>query len=165
MGSTDGPLGRVLRWMALAAGWILMAVMLGTVVDVIMRYVFNAPFRGSLEVTEFSLSLIVWLSMAYCGWTGGHIAVDLFEKWLDRPWLRWLPALLSLAGAAVFAVMAYQVVRETLDTLPKVSNMMRLPHYPFKLAVAFGAAMFALVLATEAVSTFKGGRDRKGQQE
>jgi TRAP-type C4-dicarboxylate transport system permease small subunit len=38
------------------------------------------------------MALIVFLGIAYCGWTGGHIAVDVFEKWLDRPSLRFLPA-------------------------------------------------------------------------
>lgn len=151
----DGPLGRFLRYMGLASGTILMLLMLGTVADVVLRYIFNAPFSGSLELTEFAMSLIVWLSMAYCGWAGGHIAVDLLDKWLDRPALAWLPALLSLVGAAVFAVMAWQVMLETLDTMNKVSNMMRLPHYPFKLAVAFGAAMFALVLLVQAVLSLR----------
>lgn len=152
----DGPFGSFLRLLGLASGWLLMLLMLGTVLDVAMRYLFNAPFRGSLELTEFTMALVVWLGMAYCGWTGGHIAVDLFESWLERPWLRWLPALLSLTGAAVFAVMAWQVVIETADTMGKVSNMMRIPHYPFKLAVAFGAGVFALVLTVEAARGLRG---------
>jgi TRAP-type C4-dicarboxylate transport system permease small subunit len=154
----NSALGRVLTWMGLAAGWILMLLMLGTVADVVLRYVFNRPFSGSLELTEFSMALIVWLSMAYCGWVGGHIAVDLLDKWLERPALAWLPALLSLVGAAAFAVMAWQIVLETLATMSKLSNMMRLPHYPFKLAVAFGAAVFALVLLVQAVASLRGKR-------
>ena len=152
----DGLLGRFVRLLGLVSGAILMLVMFGTVADVVLRYVFNAPFRGSLELTEFAMSLIVWLSMAYCGWTGGQLAVDLLDRWLERPALAWLPALLSLIGAALFFFMAWQIVLETFDTLNKVSNMMRLPHYPFKLAVAFGAAMFALVLLVQAFTGWRG---------
>lgn len=153
---SGGALARVLRILGLISGTILMLLMLGTVADVALRYLFNAPFSGSLELTEFAMALIVWLSMAYCGWAGGHIAVDLLDKWLDRPSLAWLPALLSLVGAAMFALMSWQIVLETLDTTTKVSNMMRLPHYPIKLAVAFGAAMFALVLLVQAVTGWRG---------
>lgn len=152
----ETPLGRILLAMGLVSGIILMMLMFGTVADVALRYLFNAPFRGSLELTEFSMALIVWLSMGYCGWSGGHIAVDLLDKWLDRPSLAWLPALLSLAGAALFALMSWQIVLETLDTMSKASNMMRLPHYPFKLAVAFGAGIFALVLLVQAVNGWRG---------
>ncbi len=152
----DGVIGRLVRLLALVSGWILMLLMLGTVADVALRYIFNAPFRGSLEITEFAMALIVWLSMAYCGWSGGHIAVDLLDRWLDRPGLAWLPALLSLVGAALFMFMAVQIVFETLDTLSKMSNMMRIPHYPFKLAVAFGAALFSLVLLVQAFTSWRG---------
>jgi len=152
----DGAFGAFLRVLGLLSGALLMLLMLGTVADVAMRYLFNAPFRGSLELTEFTMALVVWLGMAYCGWTGGHIAVDLLERWLDLPWLRWLPALLSVMGAVLFAMMAWQVASETAETLSKTSNMMRLPHWPFKLAVAFGAAMFSLVLAIQAVRGLRG---------
>jgi len=142
--------------LGLASGAVLMLLMLGTVADVALRYLFNAPFRGSLELTEFAMALIVWLSMAYCGWVGGHIAVDLLDRWLNRPALAWLPALLSLLGAGVFTLMAWQIVLETLDTMSKISNMMRIPHYPFKFAVAFGAAMFAVVLLVQAATSWRG---------
>lgn len=156
MGSLEAAFGRILHALAVLSGLVLLLMMLGTVADVVMRYVFNAPFRGSLELTEFAMSLIVFLAMAHCGWTGGHIAVDLLERWLDRPWLRFLPALLSIIGAALFAVMTYQVAVEALATTSKVSNMMRIPHYPFKLAVAFGAAMFSLTLLLEAIKAMRG---------
>ncbi len=152
----DGILGRFMRMLGLTSGAILMLLMLGTVADVALRYIFNAPFRGSLELTEFAMALIVWLSMAYCGWVGGHIAVDLLDRWLNRPALAWLPALLSLLGAGVFMLMAWQIVLETLDTMSKISNMMRIPHYPFKFAVAFGAAMFAVVLLVQAATSWRG---------
>jgi hypothetical protein len=52
--------------------------------------------------------------------------------------------------------MSWQIVLETLDTLSKASNMMRIPHYPFKFGVAFGAAVFALVLVVQAFRTLRG---------
>ena len=152
----DGALGRFVRFLGLLSGGILMMLMFGTVADVVLRYLFNAPFRGSLELTEFAMALIVWLSMAYCGWTGGHIAVDLLDRWLNRPALAWLPSLLSIVGAALFMFMAWQIVLETFETMSKISNMMRIPHYPFKLAVAFGAAMFAVVLLVQAFTGRRG---------
>lgn len=140
---------RFLRLMALAAGCILILLMLVTVLDVVLRYVFNRPLASSWEFTEFSMALIVFLTIAYCGWVGGHISVDLFEKWLDRPSLRFLPALLAFTGAALFAVIAYRVGLEAFATYGQVSNMLRWPHFPFRFTVAFGAAMYAIVLFIE----------------
>ena len=137
---------RFLRYLALASGAVLLVLMVYTVIDVILRYAFNAPFSGSVEFTEFAMALIVFLAIAYTGWTGGHISVDLLEKALDRPSLRLLPAIIAFAGGLLFALIAYLSTRETIATIDQTSNMLIWPHYPFRLTVAFGAAMFAVVL-------------------
>jgi TRAP-type transport system small permease protein len=147
--------GRFLRLLALVGGGILLLVMAVTVVDVVMRYVFNAPLASAWEFTEFSMTLIVFLGIPYCGWTGGHIAVDLLEKWLDRPGLRFLPALIAFTGALLFALVAYRATLETLATIQQVSNMLRWPHYPFRFTAAFGSAMFAIVLLIQGVESLR----------
>lgn len=140
---------RFLRLLALVAGICLLLLMAFTVIDVFLRYVFNAPLRSVYEFTEFMMALIVFLGLAYCGWTGGHIAVDLFAKWLDRPSLRFLPATLSFVGAALFALVAYRATLETIATIDQFSNLLRWPHYPFRFTAAFGSAMLAIVLAIQ----------------
>jgi TRAP-type C4-dicarboxylate transport system permease small subunit len=141
---------RSLRCLALASGGVLLVLMVYTVIDVILRYAFNSPFSGSVEFTEFAMAMIVFLAMAYTGWTGGHISVDLLEKALDRPSLRYLPALIAFAGAVLFALIAWLSTRETIATIDQYSNMLIWPHYPFRFIVAFGAAMFAAVLFIQA---------------
>jgi TRAP-type C4-dicarboxylate transport system permease small subunit len=154
--------GAFLRTLALIGGGLLLLLMGFTVVDVVLRYVFNAPFSGSFEFTEFLMAAIVFLAIAYTGWTGGHISVDLFERWLARPSLRWLPAVISFAGAALFAVVAWRATMETVATIDQVSNMLVWPHYPFRFTVAFGSAMFALVLAIQGVQALRRPTGGKG---
>ena len=151
---------RFLRFLALSSGGVLLLLMVYTVADVVLRYGFNRPFSGSLEFTEFMMVLIVFLAIAYTGWTGGHIAVDLFESALNRPWLRFLPAVISFAGALLFGVIAWQVTVETIAVLPQVSNMLRWPHYPFRFTVAFGSTIFALVMLVQGMSALTRKPDR-----
>jgi TRAP-type C4-dicarboxylate transport system permease small subunit len=146
-----GPFAALLRAMSLTAGWIVFALMIYTVLDVALRYLFNRPFSGSLEVTEFAMSLIVFLGIAYCGWVGGHVAVDIFERPLDNPRLRFVPVVLTFVGAVLFAMIAWFSAAEAFSSMQRVSNMMRWPHYPFQLAVAFGSAMYAIVLLIQTV--------------
>jgi TRAP-type C4-dicarboxylate transport system permease small subunit len=68
------------------------------------------------------MSVIVFLAIAYTGWTRGHIAIDLFEKWLDRPALRYLPAVIAFTGAALFAAIAWRATVETTATISQISN-------------------------------------------
>jgi TRAP-type C4-dicarboxylate transport system permease small subunit len=156
-GSPDAPFGRILRWMSLAGGWIIVALMIYTVLDVILRYAFNRPFSGSFEITEFAMSAIVFLGIAYCGWVGGHVAVDVLRGSLDSPRLRLVPAVLTLIGGLLFAAVAWLTAEEALSTMNRVSNMMRWPHYPFQLIVALGSAMYAIVLFIQTFRIMRSG--------
>ena len=145
------PFGRVLRLMALGGGVVLLALMGYTVLDVVLRYGFNKPFSGSLEITEFAMALIVFYGIAYCGWTGGHVAVDILERPLENPKLRFIPLLLTLISAALFALIAWLTAVEALTSMHRVSNMVRWPHWPFQLSVALGSAMYAVVLLIQGI--------------
>ena len=116
-----------------------------------LRYGFNKPFSGSLEVTEFAMALIVFFGIAHCGWTGGHVAVDILERPLENPRLRFIPILLALGSATLFALIAWLTALEALTSMHRVSNMVRWPHWPFQLSVAFGSAMFAIVLLVQGI--------------
>jgi TRAP-type C4-dicarboxylate transport system permease small subunit len=151
-----------LRGLALASGFVLLALTGFIVLDVVLRYVFNHPFSSSKEVTEFAMVLIVFGAIAYCGWTGGHIAVDLFEKALDRPSLRYLPSIISFIGALLFALIAWQATVETITMFSQVSNMLRMPHYPFRFTVAFGSAVFSLVMFIQGVQGLRRPRHPAG---
>jgi TRAP-type C4-dicarboxylate transport system permease small subunit len=150
-----GRFGAILRALSLAGGWVLVLLMVYTVVDVVLRYAFNHPFRGSLEVTEFAMSVIVFLGIAYCGWLGGHVAVDILERPLEHPGLRFVPVLLALVSAVLFGTIAWLTAIEALTSMHRISNMMRWPHWPFQLTVAFGSAMYAIVLAIHAVQALR----------
>ena len=149
------PFAGFLRLLALAGGAVLLLLMGYTVLDVVLRYGFNQPFSGSLEVTEFAMSLIVFLGMAYCGVTGGHVAVDILERPLQDPRLRFVPVLLGLAGASVFAAIAWLTAADALTSMQRVSNLIRWPHWPFQMTVAFGSAMYAAVLLLETIGVLR----------
>jgi TRAP-type transport system small permease protein len=146
-----GLFGRVLQLMALAGGWVVFLLMLYTVADVVLRYVFNRPFSGSIEVTEFAMSAIVFLGIAYCGWVGGHVAVDILERPLEDPRLRFVGVTLTFISGLLFVAIAWLTFDEALGTMSRVSNMMRWPHYPFQFIVALGSAMYAVVLFIQCV--------------
>jgi len=146
---------RFLRGIALLGGAALVLLMFYTVLDVTLRYGFNRPFSGSLEFTEFAMTVIVFLGLAYCGWTGGHVAVDILERPLEHPSLRFVPATLTLVSAVLFAVIAWASASEALGSMQRVSNMLRWPHFPFQLNVAFGSALFAVVLLIQGIRAFR----------
>jgi TRAP-type C4-dicarboxylate transport system permease small subunit len=149
---------RFLRLLAYVGGLILLILMGFTVADVLLRYFFNAPLKSVYEFTEFVMAAVVFLGIAYTGWVGGHIAVDMFSKWLDQPRWRWITAALTFVSAALFALIAYRATLETLATINQVSNRLAWPHYPFRFTVAIGCGLFALVLVIQGVQVLRGRR-------
>ena len=143
---------RVLRVLALGGGVVLLGLMGLVAFDVVMRYVLRLPFLGAYEMTELAMALIVFLGLPYCAATRGHVAVDVFAPVLDRPALRWVNALLPLAGAALTAAMAWQSVVYALDSKSRgeATNMLRIDLFPFQLIAAASMALFSAVLLVQA---------------
>jgi TRAP-type C4-dicarboxylate transport system permease small subunit len=157
---------RALRVLAFGGGAVLIGLVGLVVYEVVMRYLFARPVFGGFEITELAMVLIVGFGLPYCALTGGHVAVDLFSRFLDRPALRWLNALVHLAGAALLAVVAWRATLYALGSYQwgDLSNMMRIPKYPFQLAIAASAGLFALVLLMQAVRALRrAGRAEPGR--
>jgi TRAP-type C4-dicarboxylate transport system permease small subunit len=64
-------------WIAAAALIVLMMV---TVVDVFMRYVFNRPIRASLDTVEVMLLVFVFNGMAAAFFGRRNIVIDLLDS-------------------------------------------------------------------------------------
>ncbi len=54
--------------------------MLITTGDVITRSFFNKPIPGTLELSEYMLSIIILLGAAYTQQVKGHVGVDFLTK-------------------------------------------------------------------------------------
>jgi TRAP-type C4-dicarboxylate transport system permease small subunit len=143
---------RLLRGLALCGGVVLLGLLGLVLFDVLMRYVLRLPFLGAYEMTELAMVLIVFLALAYCGATGGHVAVDVLSPVLDRPGLRWLTVVNNLAGAVLMGLIAWQTTLYAIGSMQRgeASNMMRIPKAPFELVAAAGAGLFAAVLLVQA---------------
>lgn len=62
----------------------LAAMMLITVVDVFMRYVFSAPVSGSAEITQILLTLTVFAGFILVSRDGSHVVVSIFEPFINQ---------------------------------------------------------------------------------
>src|SRR5699024_10106075 len=72
-----------MRWLAflleLSSAIVLFLLMVLTCVDVVGRYFFSQPLIGATELTEISLSLVIFTAIPVITWRGGHIVVDLID--------------------------------------------------------------------------------------
>ncbi|NNL17738.1 MAG: TRAP transporter small permease [Boseongicola sp.] len=148
---------RVLRLLAYAGGLVLAGLAVLIIYEICARYFFGRPFRGGFEMTELAMSLIVACGLPYTAIMRGHVSVDLFSNWLDRPSMRWLNFSVHALGAIVLGILAWQSFGYALKGYGygDVSNMMRIPKYPFQFAIAISAGLFTIVLVLDALKALR----------
>ncbi|GAB5468946.1 MAG: hypothetical protein Kilf2KO_19760 [Rhodospirillales bacterium] len=109
-----GRLDRGLDWAArgcfLLAATALAAIVAITSLEVLLRYLFNAPTHWVADSVGYLLAAVVMLGLPEVTRARGHVAITLLS---DRaPWPRVLTAALNLAAAAVCLAAAWIVSEE-----------------------------------------------------
>jgi len=153
--------GRLLVLCGLIAGALTFAVMCLVVANVIMRYFFNAPIAGTLELTESALPLMIFLSLALTQYRGGHIKVVLLTQHLPEGAARLLKVVAMLLGAALFAWAAWAgwgMAMKSFAIGELERGSIRFPVWPIKFAVFFGLTLLALQFLLDALFVALGGR-------
>jgi TRAP-type transport system small permease protein len=142
------------------AGALIVAVMLFTVYNILGRWLLNAPFRGTVELTQLAMLAIVYLSFACAQQQDDHIAVDLLYQRFGargRAVLDVIAAVLSVGilGLLVWRLYAYSGV---LQSGGRTTAARGIPLYPFAYVAIVGAVAFILALLATAVERIRQGR-------
>lgn len=141
----------------------LAAMMLLTAFDVILRKTINAPILGSYELIQFMMAITVSFGLAYCGLEKGHVTVDLIENRLSKRTRGILGIITGFLGLVIAALITWQtcvyVMRQVSTKV--VSNVLLIPMYPFVGLVAFGIALYTVVLVIHLLEYIQEGTAKK----
>ena len=108
-------LHKIIKWLAPIT---LATMMILTFLDVNLRYWLGEPILGSNEMTEFLLGTVVMSGLVIVSGERSHIAVTLFEPFLQRkiPVIyKWLGILVNLIGivAVTYLIIHYTLFMKT----------------------------------------------------
>ncbi len=134
-------------------GWILTMMFL-TTADVALRWFLGKPIPGTLEVSEYMLVVFAVLCLAFVHESGSNVRVTVFETLFPR-WFQALAAVVSnLLALSIIALLTWQAWNMGIDEMRfrTVSDSLKIPVYPFKFLLAFGAALLCLQLLRSLVS-------------
>ncbi len=154
-------LDRSVKAMAIVAGVALMWLMALVCYSVLMRRVFNAPPLGGTDLASVSLVPVAFLGFAYCGWTGGHIAVDVISG-LGRPNLtRWTDVTMRILSSLLVALLTWRCIVLLGDAMEigEATELIEIPHSPFIAVMIAGSAVFALTFFVMALRAWRGEAD------
>ena len=95
---------RISSILAGIAGAVVLWLFVLIFINVLLRYIFNYPFRHTDEILRFSMAWIVYLGFAYTLRSGGHISIDVVTIHLSqRP--RKIFKTLSTLAVAIWILM------------------------------------------------------------
>ena len=145
-----GGLGKIKKWVqtlnrfvAGVSGVFLIPLMLITAIDVVGRDVFNHPIPGTVELSQYMLAVFVLLGLAYAQQMKAHVAVSIFTSHLNEHVQLILNIIATLLCLFISYILVWQGWVVGIEE-KAVSDMLRVPQYPFRLLVALAAFLMCL---------------------
>lgn len=151
---TDAVLG-------IASAALLVALMLITVVDVVLRYLFAAPLRGAFELTELMLLVLIFAGLPLVSRADEHVTMDFVDRLLPPRGRRVVVRAVHVLTAAVMLLLAWIVWLKAgkIAGYGDTTESLRIPIAPF---VQFMAAMIAATGAVHVWKAFLGSGAARG---
>lgn len=139
---------KTVSWFANGLGAIALTIMMLLILtDVLMRYLFNRPVQGCLELVEFTMALAIALGMAYTGVRKGHIAVELVLSRFSPRVQATFDIFHFLIATVLFLFMSWKTAQQALVVGKHhvTTSVLAIPVYPFICVLSFCAGLLGLV--------------------
>ena len=103
-----------LKWIVSLLLFLMMAI---TFVDVIGRYLLNAPIFGAAEMIQFLLAGTIFSGLVLVSHSDSHIAVELFAPRIHAQMPRIHDVIVVLFSFAGLLIIAFEMARISLHAL------------------------------------------------
>jgi TRAP-type C4-dicarboxylate transport system permease small subunit len=136
---------------------IILFVMAFVGAEVLMRYAFNAPIPGHLELSELMMPPIVFLAISYTQSTHGHVGMDLVLEALPERSRRFARMGVLIASVFICSVLAYFSFKNTHQLWLFDDVTMTPPYFktwPSAVAIPIGYTLIALRMFIQVLHLF-----------
>lgn len=133
------------RWISSLGAVFLIPLMLVTAADVVWRNLFNRPIMGVVESSGYLLAVFILLGLGYTEQVKAHVRVAIMTSRLSPRAQLILNIMTTLISLFIFSILAWQGLVVGIQERT-VSDLLRIPQYPFRLLVAVGAFFVCLEL-------------------
>jgi TRAP-type C4-dicarboxylate transport system permease small subunit len=124
-----------------------MLMMMSIVFDVTMRYLFNTPIQGMIELNELLMVLIIFFALSKCQSRRANIRINiLFNRFSERTRIRlnilaWVIGFITFLSITIFGL--EQAFLSTLQNEVKW-GVVKFPIWPGRIILAVGALMLSI---------------------
>ncbi len=142
-------LKKIERGFCYGAAGLVLVMIFPTTLDVILRYIFNAPLPEMFQLTEFMMVAVVYLAIAYVQQLKDHIKIEIATQWLPPMVQELLDLFGFLVGLVIFTIITWQTGRlawEAWETQDYTMGIVQFPLWPAKSILPIGVGLFCLRL-------------------
>jgi TRAP-type C4-dicarboxylate transport system permease small subunit len=125
----------------------IVVTMLAVVADVLGRWLFRSPVRGTNDIVTMAFALIVWGPMALAAFKGSHIAMTfLLDRFPRLPRLVF-ELIINLVTGGVLGIVSWRLVMYGISLGEAITRtgVLKIPVSPFVYFAAFGCVLMALI--------------------
>lgn len=151
-----------------AAGLVLLAIIVLTMVEVVSRYVLRNPLILSDELGGYAMVLVSFLGLAYCAQEKGHIRITFIVERLSpriTSWIRLASLVLGLAFISVAAWVSWKFLGDSFTRDMRSNSMLRTPLKWPQMAIPIGFTLFALILLGQLMKALQRLREARAVDE
>ncbi len=141
-----------------AAGAVLLAIVVLTMLEVVSRYVLKNPMILSDELGGYAMVAVSFLGLAYCAQEKGHIRITFIVERLDprtTGYIRIASLVLGLACVSVAAWVSWKFLGDSFTRDMRSNSLLRTPLKWPQMAIPAGFTLFALVLLGQLVKALE----------
>lgn len=135
----------------------LFFMMILTFGDVIGRYVFSAPITGALELTEFSMAIVIFLGLVLLTSQEGHVTVDLLDNFIPDKVKSIQRIVINIVNLVIMVVISWQLWLKALDAKEygDITQFLELPLAPLIHFMSIMAGLSGLIIFLILINSLK----------
>lgn len=132
---------------------VLAAMMFLAALDVLLRYFFNHPIGGAMELVQYMMLVTIVAGFAHCTMEKSHVRVEVLIEALPIKVRKIVYCVTSFLSLGLMILISRQAVvyAGLLRGSQMTSPVLFIPAFPFALIMALGMAVFSLALFWEFV--------------
>ena len=156
-GKTRAIIETIVTICGFAGGISIVLMMFITVIDVVLRYIFNQPLKGSFEITQYLMVISVAMTFAYCALRDSHVNVDLFLHKFPPHLQTDINGMISITSCFFVCLIAWQTAVQaiTIRATGSFSMLLHIPDFIFVWVLFAGYCLLALMFLLNFINSVK----------
>ena len=134
------------RLLAGFAGWLMLAMMMLLVIDIVFRSV-DMPLHGLAELSVFVMMIVIYLGLSRCEEYSEHVGLEFAINKLSEKARSVMAAAVQFLAVATVGLMFYAVTTDAwsaFETNSSIEGLIDLPIWPTKFVMVVGMVFFLL---------------------